>query len=677
VRYKKGENLGKQFIVEKLLGSGGMGDVYLVTRKTPDKTIEFAAKMLSVKKKSDKYYRIFLKELQTWIDLPEHPYLTECYFYRTIDNRLVIFSEYVKGGNLKQWIRLGRIRSMEQLLTIAIKIATGLQTAHNFGVIHQDVKPANILMTENGNPKITDFGISGFKSMKQISQESSIETTALDKTVLVTSHGMTPAYGSPEQANNIPVGRKTDIWSLGIAIFEMLTRKVTWQFGLMVPGVLEQYFQSDKGGILPDCLYSVIAKCLAIEPENRWSSMSELAAELYRIYPEITGVEPDFSLPEDTKCPKSPEEITRQMRGFDMLNPEKWLIRAGEIDGDTPENIAPGNSMAYRSGYARTLVLMEQYHLAAEIFKWHLQQGKKQLRMEYAGLMFEKALTHRNSDDFEGALTCYQEVLENLHGLIQDSPDDMLTKNRLAVTLMEEATLLQFTDPARGRLKLEQTISIMLQIFIPENHQYCLENLCRAYHNYANACIRTNDLAAAQTAYNNAVDKSEEIIGITGNPNNHDLAAVLIERANLIRHEDPDAAEADYLRAIYIMESSKEGSKNHDISKNIINAYSQYGNHLNLLNRFDEAIAYLDTGTELVNRMIEIEGWQNMLQYKGNLMYYRACCLYGLNRLDDARQANDEGILLLQKAVYRYFRQDCDEILKLSLALKEKIVPAT
>ena len=267
--------------------------------------------------------------------------------------------------------------------------------------------------------------------------------------------------------------------------------------------------------------------------------------------------------------------------------------------------------------------------------------------------------------------------MDTLKELLLESPDDPIIKNRLGVTLMEEANLLQISDPVRGRLKLGQAISIMLSAFNPEDQQKWLENLCRVYHNYANSCVRTGDLPAARKAYNNAFARSEEIISLTGNPINHDLAAVLIERANLIRGDDPEGAEADYLRAIHILEASKIGSKSHDISTDFVNVYTQYGCHLNLVNRFDEAIVYLDKATDLVNRLIEVEGWRDMLKYKGVLMYYKTSCFYSLNRFTDARQAIDEGILVLQKAVYRYSLQDCDVFLQLSLDLKEEYFSAT
>src|SRR5262249_17857278 len=156
-------------------------------------------------------------ELQTWIDLPGHPHLTMCCFFRTVENELVIFSEFVDGGSLATWIRDRKLTVLPQILDVAIQTAWALQAAHDAGVIHLDVKPANVLLTQDRVAKITDFGLARTRSI------TSTVATGPGNTILVSGRGMTPAYCSPEQAEAKPLGRPSDIWSWAVLVLEMFT----------------------------------------------------------------------------------------------------------------------------------------------------------------------------------------------------------------------------------------------------------------------------------------------------------------------------------------------------------------------------------------------------------------------------------------------------------------------
>ena len=146
------------YVVERVLGHGGMGRVYLVRSRSNGR--RFAVKtILEEALGSARVRKQFLEELHTWIDLPEHPNLTACRFFRTVEDRVALFIDYVEGGSLADWIRDRRLTSMAMILDMAIQIAWGLEAAHKLGVVHQDVKPANVLVTLEGQPKVSDFGL--------------------------------------------------------------------------------------------------------------------------------------------------------------------------------------------------------------------------------------------------------------------------------------------------------------------------------------------------------------------------------------------------------------------------------------------------------------------------------------------------------------------------------------
>ena len=154
-----GTNLLGEYVIKAFLGKGGMEKVYLVTPYKYENLL-FAVKTLHVSAlASFDHRRMFINELRTWIDLPEHPNITAFRFFRTIHDRLAIFSEYVNGGSLQDWIENSGIADTGSALDISIQFAEGLHTAHEHGVIHQDVKPGNVLMTKDGIAKITDFGL--------------------------------------------------------------------------------------------------------------------------------------------------------------------------------------------------------------------------------------------------------------------------------------------------------------------------------------------------------------------------------------------------------------------------------------------------------------------------------------------------------------------------------------
>src|SRR5262249_40428714 len=140
-----GQVLLDDFEVERPLGRGGMGTVYLVRSRSTGRP--FAVKTILEPNLGDAAPRgQFLHQPQTRIDLPDHPHLVACRFVRTIDDRLAIFAEYVDGGTLAEAIEGRRLARLDRVLDVAIQFAWGLHAAHERGLVHQDVKPSNVLL---------------------------------------------------------------------------------------------------------------------------------------------------------------------------------------------------------------------------------------------------------------------------------------------------------------------------------------------------------------------------------------------------------------------------------------------------------------------------------------------------------------------------------------------------
>lgn len=193
-----GAILLNEFEVERELGRGGMGKVYLVRSRTTGR--KFAMKEALIKDNTQQ--KAFLAELQTWIDLPEHPNILACRFFRTVGNETLIFADYCEGGSLADWIAEGKLQTLEQKLDVAIQFAWGLHAIHERGLVHQDIKPGNVLMTKNGVPKVADFGLARAKQRMAATSAAKGAQSVGDAPVLVTSGGMT-AQGNESVAREL------------------------------------------------------------------------------------------------------------------------------------------------------------------------------------------------------------------------------------------------------------------------------------------------------------------------------------------------------------------------------------------------------------------------------------------------------------------------------------------
>ena len=229
--YKVGDVIADEYVVEKVFPNGGMGLVYRVRRSGWD--MDLALKQPRKELFQDaKQRESFVKECETWMDLGVHPNVVSCYYVRIVDSVPSVFMEYADGGSLLDWIRSGRLydggadAALERIMDIAIQSARGLFHAHRKCFVHQDVKPANVLMSGGGIAKVSDFGLSKAKSALP---KSAVESDG--RRMVVSSGGWTPAYGSPEQASGSPLTRRTDLWSWAAMVLEMIHGSVFWKFG--------------------------------------------------------------------------------------------------------------------------------------------------------------------------------------------------------------------------------------------------------------------------------------------------------------------------------------------------------------------------------------------------------------------------------------------------------------
>ncbi|MBN2559618.1 MAG: protein kinase [Phycisphaerae bacterium] len=279
--------------VKDLLGEGGMGKVHRVRHRGWN--LDLAVKSprrQALRKQAQK--ENFVRECETWINLGLHPNTVSCFYVRTLGGIPRVFAELVEGGCLKDWIDTKKLYeggpdgALRRMLDVAIQFAWGLHYAHEKGLIHQDVKPANVMMTLEGVPRVTDFGLARARAVTGETGDDGSH-----QSILVSSGGRTPAYCSPEQANKEPLSRKTDIWSWGVSVLEMFTGEVTWMAGQAAAEALQSYLDTgvEDTSILkmPEPLAELLTRCFRRSPDDRPKDMQEVGANLKEIYRQTTG----------------------------------------------------------------------------------------------------------------------------------------------------------------------------------------------------------------------------------------------------------------------------------------------------------------------------------------------------------------------------------------------------
>jgi serine/threonine-protein kinase len=293
---QKGTIPARRYKIIEELGRGGMGVVYKAEDTKLKRTV--ALKFLppelthvpEVKKR-------FMREAQAAAAL-DHPNICTVHEFDETDETTFISMAYIQGQSLKKKIESEPL-DLEEALKIATQVAEGLQEAHNKGIVHRDIKSGNILVTERGQAKVMDFGLASKTEGTLITKEGSTMGTI--------------AYMSPEQAQGKKVEHRTDIWSFGVVLYEMLTGELPFKGEheqAVVYSILKEKPKpvTDLRSEIPVSIEQVVSKALEKDPDKRYQQAEELLDDLKSISAGI--------VPEEIKARLRKAKLLKRKRAF-------------------------------------------------------------------------------------------------------------------------------------------------------------------------------------------------------------------------------------------------------------------------------------------------------------------------------------------------------------------------
>ena len=280
---KEGTIFANKYRVISEIGKGGMG-VVLKAEDTKLKRVVALKLLPSDLARSPEARERFIREAQSAAAL-DHPNICTVYEVEEYSGQDYIAMAYIEGKSLRQRIAQEPLK-IEEVLDIAVQIAEGLEEAHRKGVVHRDIKPANIMLTSKGQAKIMDFGLARLESAGDLTRTSVVMGTV--------------AYMSPEQALGKKVDHRTDIWSFGCLLYEMLAGRSPFQGG-HEQAIFQAIIHGNPQPItalrrdIPVKLDKILTKCLQKDPLNRYPDARSLVKDLKTVDLQDIVTSPSFT----------------------------------------------------------------------------------------------------------------------------------------------------------------------------------------------------------------------------------------------------------------------------------------------------------------------------------------------------------------------------------------------
>ena len=364
----KGQKINDRYQVIRSIGEGGMANVYLAYDTILDRNV--AVKVLRGDLATDeKFVRRFQREAMSASAL-SHPNIVEMYDVGEDDGNYFIVMEYIDGKTLKNLIKKRGALTVAEVVDIMLQLTSAISCAHDSYIIHRDIKPQNVMILDDGRVKITDFGIAIASNASELTQTNS---------VMGSVH-----YLPPEQANGAGATAKSDIYSLGILMFELLTGKLPFKGENAVEIALKQMKEQIPSVCainpeIPQSIENVILKACAKNPKNRYANVKDM-------YNDIKTALDEDRINETKQTYKFSEDDLDETKKIESLSDVKKNKKKETKEEDSTEkkmNLA----LIITSGVAGLLVL-----LSVIFFFVVPAMGPKDVKIpDVTGLTVEKA----------------------------------------------------------------------------------------------------------------------------------------------------------------------------------------------------------------------------------------------------------------------------------------------
>lgn len=330
----KGQKINDRYEIIKTIGEGGMANVYLANDTILDRKV--AIKVLRGDLSNDeKFIRRFQREALSVSNL-SHPNIVEVYDVGEEDGQYYIVMEYIEGKTLKQLLKKRETLSLPEVIDIMLQLTDGLAHAHESYIIHRDIKPQNIMILDNGLVKITDFGIAMALNATQLTQTNS---------VMGSVH-----YLPPEQANGKSATVKSDIYSLGILMYELITGSVPFKGDNAVEIALKHMKEKipsirKQNPTIPQSVENIVIKATAKNPRNRYDNVKEMHDDLEICMEKENAKKVTFEYPENDIDDSEPITKKKEKNKIEKPNVEYTEKKEESIEEDILETPKKRNTV--------------------------------------------------------------------------------------------------------------------------------------------------------------------------------------------------------------------------------------------------------------------------------------------------------------------------------------------
>ena len=330
----KGQKINDRYEIIKTIGEGGMANVYLANDTILDRKV--AIKVLRGDLSNDeKFIRRFQREALSVSNL-SHPNIVEVYDVGEEDGQYYIVMEYIEGKTLKQLLKKRETLTLPEVIDIMLQLTDGLAHAHESYIIHRDIKPQNIMILDNGLVKITDFGIAMALNATQLTQTNS---------VMGSVH-----YLPPEQANGKSATVKSDIYSLGILKYELITGSVPFKGDNAVEIALKHMKEKipsirKQNPTIPQSVENIVIKATAKNPRNRYDSVKEMHDDLEVCMEKENAKKVTFEYPENDIDDSEPITKKKEKNKIEKPNVEYTEKKEESIEEDILETPKKRNTV--------------------------------------------------------------------------------------------------------------------------------------------------------------------------------------------------------------------------------------------------------------------------------------------------------------------------------------------